>query len=355
MASNNLIPTEFVPFVVGAMDTGRYIQVGNSTSAGYLKGVKDLAYNHNYLLAKSGHVVINQSDYAEISWIAGDIKWAEYVVRIPRLVKRDGLTVKVTATSTGANYQVRAKIGPTTSAWSTAAASGTQTLTIALDNTAAWDDYDYLELEFKLSGAGTFKPTQVLAYSAWQTGAIKSLDAAGAPWQTECVPQDPNQYGIDKPITVTMVKDLLAGAKHMHKANMRCIANWSVWTDWADINYYDVGIQIAQDAEITRPRMARQFIYYKRDGVANINWFVRCRLDGYTATAGKVVVDWYERSTIDALSVNSANSTWYSNGIQVPNLQDRTLLRLSGQGGESSGKDLYIHSFAIWDSSIGVE
>lgn len=355
MATNNTIPTEFVPLAVGAMDVGRYIQKGGETSGAYLKGMADLASNHNYLLAKSGHVVVNQTDVASIAWAAGDIKWAEYRVRIPKLLNRLTLTVKVTATSTGGNYQVRAKIGATTTAYSVAAASGTQTLTIALDNTTAIDDYDYLELEFKMSAAGNFLPTQVLAYSTWQTGALDSLSAAGTPYQTACVPQDPNQYNVDEPLAVTMLKDMAAGAKHMHAMNMRCIANWSLWANWTSINSLDAGLAIERDAAITRAAMVRQFIYVRRDGVNNINWFVRCRLDGYTATPGKIVVDWLEHSTIDALDVNSSSSVWYEQGVQVPNTMSPGLLRLAGLGGESVGKTLYIHSFAIWDSSVGVE
>lgn len=62
MANDQDSSGEFRPFVQGTFKSGKYIQEGGQTTSPYIKGLKDLAYNNNTLLARAGHQIINQVD-----------------------------------------------------------------------------------------------------------------------------------------------------------------------------------------------------------------------------------------------------------------------------------------------------
>lgn len=345
----NTIPSEFTPFVTGAMDVGRYIQKGGETSAPYLKGVADLAANHNYLLGKISRQIIAQADTATIAWTTGTINWAQYKIRMPKLVDRSLIRVGVTATCSAGTYQVRGTTAAGTTAWTTAASSGTQFFDVTFDPALAdVFGFDDLLLDFQMSTAGDFLPTAVIAFWAPLSGTGSTLEAAGAPWQTTCVYQDTDQYAVDAPLSVVQVQELLSGLNHMYSAYKRCVANWSAWFDWANKNTYDGGIKAAYDAGFTRTRTVRQFKFaprYLPTGLNRLNCFVTARTDNYTGTAGRISLSNIDSAEPATVTIPSASATEeYLNPPSAPGY-----LALGGRGGGGAGEDLYILRFSIWD------
>lgn len=349
----NTIPSEFSPFVVGALAPGREIQVGGQTSSPYLRGVVDMASNHNWLLARSGHVQVNQSGEAAIVYAGSVIPFAVYPYYIHKLSQRDELTVIVTGSASAGTFQFRAVTSAGTSAWSASTASGSVNITAAAqvvnEGTGAGDR---VTLEFQMSGAATFTVTRVQIYSRNYTGTLDTLTAAGAAYQTSCVPQDTDQYGADKALSVTQVRDLISGANKMFRGNRRAVVNWCAWTNYTNIDTYDGGIAVPYVNDRVQPVTAREFMITPRDGVRRYLVETRARVDNYSGSFGPGVValgfagrNGYYRA------ITSAASTWDTTSLPLEaNIQGvRDFVQLRGKAANDAAEDLYIHAVAIFD------
>ncbi len=350
----NTIPSEFSPFVVGAATNGREIQVGGQTSAPYLRGTVDMASNHNWLLAQSGHVQVNQTGSAAIVFTSGggEIPFAEYPYYIPKLSQRDELTVIVTGSASTGTFQVRAVTAAGTSSWSTGIASGSASVTVAAQNVDESTGLgDRVTIEFQMSTTATFTVTRVQVYARAYTGTLDTLTAAGAPWQTLVVPQDLDQYGENKALSVTQVRDLLSGANAMFRGNRRALVNWCTWTNYKNINSHDGGISVPYLNDRVQPVTAREFLVTPRVGVRRYLVETRGRVDNYSGSHGPGVIalgfagrnDYYR-------SLTSATSSWHVGGVDA-NIQGvRDYLQLRGKAANATGEDLYIHAVAIFDT-----
>lgn len=349
----NTIPTEFMPFVTGAAGTGRFIQEGGQTSAPYLRGVADMAANHNWLLARSGHVQVNQTGLATIAFTSGggEIPFAEYPYRIPRLADRDELVIHVTGIASAGTFQVRAITSVATSAWTTGIASGTASIIVGARPSGPNDLTEYVTLEFQMSGSAKFSVLRVQAYSRAYTGTLAALSAVGAPWQSTCVPQDSDQYDENRALSVGQVRELIAGNNAMFLGNARAIVNWCVWTNYKNIDTLDGGYRVPRVSGRVQPVPVTQFLYTPREGVRDIEIVTRGRVDNYSGSGGPgVIAMGFGSSTPYYETVTASTSDWQSGSISDRDFPDgRQFLTLRGRGANTSNEDLYIHAVAVFD------
>lgn len=352
----NTIPTEFMPFVTGALGTGRYIQEGGQTTAPYLRGVSDLASNHNWLLARSGHVQVNQAGFATIAYTVagGAIPFAEYPYRIPRLSDRSELIIHVTGSASVGTFQVRAITSAGTSAWTTGIASGTATIIAAATPSDHLDPSEYVTLEFQMSTDGNFSVTLVQAYSRAYTGTLDALSAVGAPYQSTCVPQDIDQYDENRALSVTQMRDLVAGNNAMFLGNVRALVNWCVWTNYKNLNTFDGGYRVPRVSGRVQTVPVTQFMVTQREGTRAIEINTRARVDNYSGGGGPgVVAMGFGSDTPYYKNVTASTSDWMTvgtiSGRDYPSSGQRHYLTLRGKGANTATEDLYIHAVAVFD------
>lgn len=351
----NTVPAEFRPYVSGEEKIGEYIRSGSFDSSPYWNGVGTAAENFNHLLAYTRKPVINQNGAASIPWTTGVVTWAKYIVRIPDLPGRSALRVEVNASASAGTFEVRGTIGgAATSAYSTAT-GGPATVTIDVDFPNSPYRWQILTLEMKLSTSGNFLPTSVYAYQKPLTagGTTITFPASGPALYT---PQDPDQYGVDMPLTVAMMGDMSRGCQALFKDTAGAIVNWSYWHSHAVISTADVGAMAPYDSSDPFPaKTIGQYIYVPREGVTRLKVFAAARLDNYSANPGKLTVWWKGSSVLDtSVDVSTATTDWTSFGwelwelsVRVPQGNGPFYLDLRGRG--SSEGTLYIQSFAAFE------
>lgn len=287
MSNNQNASGKFRPFVISEFRPGDYIHTGGDVASPWRNGLKVMAENHNTIMARHGHVLVNQSSNSDISVITGPgpIKFAQYVVRVPSIPGRSNLTVLVLAETTGGTtFRVRASTAIATSSWSGFTASGGDAQ-VTVDITP--DAYKLVSIEFELSGAGDFHPQNVFVLQT----AITTTDIgaySADPINARHMPQDTDsQYGADRALSVVSIRDLLASQDEHFKKCGRHIVNSCYWGDWASISTVNRGfLDIGYDADIDGPRVIGDFVYFPRDGVQRLAIFLAGETNGYTAFNG---------------------------------------------------------------------
>ena len=273
MANDQDSSGEFRPFVQGTFKSGKYIQEGGQTTSPYMKGLKDLAYNNNTLLARASHQVINQVDPSptatSIAWVSGDgwMPFAQYVTWIPHIPGRTTLAVKVRATA-ATSFEVRGVTNAGTSASSgLVATGGTATCSVTVTSEA----FHVITLQFKMSANGNFTPLEVTASLTPIT-----TTAIGTTVTADVTPQDVTMYTTDKPLPVVIPQDLARNNQYLYKNNVRCIQNWSYWGNWTSgVLASNVGLK----------GLSESGIYYKpRQGVIYLRVFMAGRVASGTGT-----------------------------------------------------------------------
>lgn len=284
MANDQDAAGKFRPFIEGDFKPLTYIRAGSDT-VHYYKGVKDLAYNNNTLLARTRHPVISQVDAPQtpttIAGTTSPLAFAHYVVWTPNIPGRSTIDVTVTGTCPGVRFQVRGVTTAGTGSYSSASSVGGSTVTCTVPVTTG--TFQELKLEFKLNSAGNFLPSSIYSY---QTPITTS--AIGTTLNTRFTPQDSTkQYDIDRPFNVDMVRDLTKTNNNLFSQNVRCIQNWSFWGDWSSIPTQAKGITRAYTADTSNKVNVSQLYYLPRAGVRRLVVFMAGRTHAYGATPGE--------------------------------------------------------------------
>jgi hypothetical protein len=183
-----------------------------------------------------------------------------------------------------------------------------------------------------------------------QAGTGATLTAAGAPYQTAYVYQDLDQYGVDRPLSVTQMRELLKGAEGMQRECRRVHANWSAWFDWSTRDTYDGSpIEAGPDAgNAFRTIPMREFIVTPREGVTRLESYITARLDNAASVAGRVGLSHAPGGDVDLSSISTASADEVSSILALTS-DRRQFVTLRGRGGSGANEDLYVLSFCIWD------
>lgn len=367
MANNQDAAAEFRPFTSSDFRPGQYILKGGNTSSPYRRGVVDLAYNHNTMLANLGHPLVNQVDVVSaITYTSPTaVVFAKYVIRVPNWMGRS-VEVKVTATTTGATtFQVRGVTSAGSGSYSAATASGsTATCTVPVGTSG---DYILMSLDIKLSGSATFTPSQVLAYV--KPIATTDIGAYSSATSTDVMPQDVDAFGVDKPLTVLQARDLLDGTQQFFKDNVRVIANHCMWYDYSTLPTADRGLQIPYDSSVTMAYPIAEMIYWPRAGVRNLRFFAAARSKGYAGSNPcKLVVnfkghDWYDEVLVNTATTSFTEGAWITGVwaygetgvLPVPPGDGPVYLQLQAYCPNAGVTPLYVQAFSLHENGGSVK
>ena len=287
MANDQSAGAEFRPFVVENFKPNKYIQAGGQTTTPYLRGVQDLAYNHNTILANTQHALIVQQQpnaSVAITFTGAPtevIPFAKYIIWVPSIPGRTTIQVQVSGSTTGgAQFQVRGVTATGAGTYSAATTSGnTATFTVPVSMAA----YQLLTLDVKLDGNFNFSPAAVYCtYAPFATTTLSGVTA-------DIVPQDVLQYGVDRPLAVAMLRDLIQTNAYLYTKNVRCIQNWSYWGNWTSgVLGSNVGMRgpAASFSSATQKNTVSEIYYVPRQGVQSISVFATGRTDGGGALRG---------------------------------------------------------------------
>lgn len=352
MANNQDAAGKFRPFIESDFKPHTYIRSGNDT-VHYYKGVRDMAYNNNTLMARAKHPIINQVDSPQtattIAGTTSPLAFAHYVVWTPSIPGRDTIDVTVTATCPGVRFQVRGVTPAGTGSYSAASSVGGSTVTCVVPVTTG--TFQAMTLEFKLSAGGNFLPTKI--YSV-QTD-ISTTDI-GTTANTRFVPQDSTQqYAIDQPFTVDMVRDLNKTNNNLFSRNIRCVHNWSFWGDWTSVISSNKGISRAYTADTANKVHVSQLYYLPRPGVTRLVVFMAGRTHNYGATAGESWITFDDETfgggnftTATTVTTSGSWAVWQSD-IDVPTGVTGPLLLNLSMKTPGVGTTTCLQSLSIWE------
>lgn len=356
---SNYAPDQFRTFVSGEESIGSFIRSGGLNTSPYWNGGTTAAANFNHLLANSHKPIIEQCGSATIPWVENpNIPFATYVVRAPRLHNRRTLRVEVTATTTTPiRFQIHANLyGQSTFTSSVTSSGGTAICDVETLDDSLWDT---LTLGFTLDEAGDFTVTHVRAYSlpsGTDLGTIQEVIGTGfvlnGPVYT---PQDLAQWGVDEPLTVAMVSDLVVGLRGMYRDNLGALVNWCWWGDQTEYVTGEDGLKINYSATIYAPVARSQYIYYPRPGVKFLTCFVMAHVTDYASAAGYLSFNWIGSTSGVKAPIVSGTSTvtrgswavWEYN-LRVPESSGPIYLDLRGMG--STDGSLIIQSVAVFEN-----
>lgn len=351
MANDQDSAAEFRPFVAGAFKPNQYIQAGGQTSTPYLRGVQDLAYNHNTLVANVQHELVAQhanDSFPAITYTATPISFAKYIIYIPGGLGRTALNIKVVADCSVATYAVRGVTGAATGTMSTPVATGVEaTCTVTVDA----GGFKLLTLDFELSAGGTFTPQSV--YVTLDPYASTTLSFVN----TNVVPQDVDQYGADRPLAVVMLRDLIRTNNQLYLEHRRCIQNWSYWGDWAHattpVTTADVGLNGPTDTRNTK-QVISQLYYRPKQGVKQLALFAAGRTKSYPTTTEGIYfrfssdMPWVGAGFATATTVTTEGS-WAIWDVSLPVPNNSTSPIYVDIGVESSSNKAYTQAFAVYE------
>lgn len=362
MANDQAASAEFRPFVIENFKPNKYIQAGGQTSTPYLRGVQDLAYNHNTILANTQHALIVQQQplaSVAITFTAApteEIPFAKYIIWVPSIPGRANIQVQV-AGSTGipgtTTFQVRGVTATGAGSYSSATSSGnTASFTVPVSMAA----YQVLTLDVKLSGNDTFSPASV--YCTYEPYAATTLSGV----TTDIVPQDVLQYGVDRPLAVTLLRDLIRANDYLYKKNVRCIQNWSHWGNWTSgVLGSNVGLMgaTASFSSPTQKSTVSELYYVPRQGVTQISVFAAGRTDGGGAARGiyfkfRGEDTWYGNTFAATTVITEGNWEIWNTPIPVPQGTVGPLYLCMAATPESGTSDVRVQAFAIYEASAGI-
>lgn len=358
MANNQDAAAEIRPFIVGDFDPGKYIHVGGNTSSPYHRGVVDLAYNHNTMLANMGHPLVDQVDtVAAIAYVATAVTWAKYVIRVPHWMERSVEVQVVATTSGGTTYQVRGSTSAGAGSYSAATASGaTATFTVPVGTVG---DYMLMTLQFQLSGAANFTPSKVFAYI--KPIATTNIGAFSSAPTTTIMPQDVDAYGVDKPLNVLQARDLINGTQQFFKDNVRVVANWSMWYNFASLSTAAEGLRVGYDTTVNFPFPLQEIIYYPRQGVRNLRFFAAARSVGYAGSNPCKFTMNFKGHPLDTVLVTDASTvfteaSWTVWGplVPVPPEDGPIYIQIQGYCPNAGVTPLYIQAWSIHEDGGSV-
>jgi len=348
VANNQDTNGEFRPFVCDNFKNGQYIQAGGSSSTPYLRGVQDLVYNHNTLMARARHALVVQDDcltaVAITATPATPIPFAKYIIYVPAIPGRTTVDVSVLANTTAATtYKVRGSTATGTGAFSALTASGTE---VAVTVPVATGSFQVLTLDFDLSGAGDFLPKFVYVSLSPITTTAIGLVSSG-----EYTPQDVVQGQVDYPLTVVMLQDMVRANQDLYKNNVRCIQNWSHWGNWTSgVLTSNVGLNLGAAGSTGTKPILTQLYYVPRQGVTGLSLFFAGRTIG--GSSKDISVSFKEQNWMD-YTVSSATTTitegnwvvWNSNLIVPQGTVGPLYLDLALEH-----TDIHIQSFAVYEN-----
>jgi len=247
------INNEIRPLRRGDVQTAMDIVEGGSLAAPVYLGTLDIARNTNEIAAHLGFPLVNQVGAS--SWTYGGAveKFAAYMVQPPGIrMNSSGYTVlriDVTATTTGGTtFAVRGVTSVETGATSSPTAStATATCYVQIQpgidmasEDGSGDTLRLLELDYELSGAGTFSPTRIIVTPAWSSESYAS-DAAA--FETDTVfPQDDEAWSVDAPLNVHSVRELVVANNYMYAHSHRHVVAWCFMNRLDALTTADAGI-----------------------------------------------------------------------------------------------------------------
>jgi hypothetical protein len=187
-----------------------------------------LATNHNFLITRSGHTLVNQAGNGEL--IKNDATWRTFGAYVVRLHPRGGdVTIALTNTTGTAGYEFRFTLegsaGTVTSSTANAGNSFITTYSSTLADTY-YDEWLACTLEVRrTSGSGDVTIGRLRIYQAEITnnpyttqGRLVGLDAAGA---------------ADDALDVYTVRHALDTTSTLYNAAYKHIVNNSIWSTHA--------------------------------------------------------------------------------------------------------------------------
>lgn len=343
-------------------DPRQYIHTGGDVASPWRNGLTVAAMNHNTVMARLGHVKVSQVEKPNVITGPGPLTFCAYPYIIPTIPRRDQLTVKVKATTTGGTtYRIRATTSAGTSAFSAFTASGSS---VSVNVDAAESTWDVVTVEAELNGAGNFRPGEVYIvqkpFTTTDLGTYESFPA-----NPRHIPQDQGQYSADRALPVASMRDLLASQDEHFYNNVRTIVNQCHWVNHATIGTLDAGLaSIAYNSSINTTQPLMEWIYWPRPGVKAVRVFVAARTDNYGSDGGLVSVGFRDGPSINGgfpLEIQTATSdfsvgNWAIDNelLRVPESPGPHYITLRGYA-PGSGTTLYVQGVGIIEDPTWVE
>ena len=293
------------PLDIGAFWPATPVVTGGETTTGGRRSLVDLAYNHNTIMSQH-RPTLHCSFGASIVTVTSLTYAQAFVIRFAPMVltetNRNKVTIKfyaknslalavtsIRVTSSAGNASV--SITSTTAAW--------YSVTVPVDSANV--GVELLEVDGLTSAPNT---VTIYGYKAFQSNLSTSATPATAE-DSGWIPQDVNQYGADKPLTVSMVRDLAAGASQVYRQGGRHV--------------YSRHGNFASPRNANYTTMLGTVAYQPRQGVSKLRIWMHGHTTGWTSgTGASVNFVWLENESVTAgVTMNTSSSSLGTNASPV--------------------------------------
>lgn len=328
------------PWVVGDFVRRTRIIVGDEAVGALRKGIKDLAYNANTLMARARKpfVTDSQDSTGTLTLTTSFQTFGWYVIRTQNYSGRTTLRTQMRiGTTTGGTYEVKVSFIPVVGGTLTATFNGTTANAwISWDTTGlALNTVYIVKLEARYTGAGgSWNPQAIYIDQVANTTAALT----GMSWVLEGVhPLDVDQYGEDAALSVAMARECIHNNNVLWANQVNHIvtsASWHIHTTGTTstvtngLKTWYGTVTLGAVTLSGRAGLIKEWLYWPRPGVTTLdvylNGFVTAWASGTDTATFQLRIENYNVSALNfslaSATANYAVGSWavFGSSIAIP-------------------------------------